>query len=259
MKLKYKKIILLTTMSTMGIGLLTLSISQDRPQAKQNLSTNESIEAAANMSKEEDAQVFSLGDTMEASVLLAEEPTPIATPTPTPIPVYDLEENSKIDSFFEDYYAAKAKSDISKIKSLYSDPSQAETLEQLQKKVKFIEDYLNIKSYAKKGIEEGTYIAYAYHEIKFTNINTLAPGLSKFYLVTDDEGNLRIFSGEMDSSLREYYVERNNDEDVQELIDMTNEKSKEAKASDEDLQIFWDGVDSLANSEKTQAEGDSEE
>lgn len=258
MKLKYKKIVLLTTMSTMGIGLLTLSISQDRPQAKQSISDNSSIEATAKLSTE-DTEVFALSDTLEANIAPTTEPTAVPTPSPTPIPVYNLEENSDIDNFFEDYYAAKAKSDISKIKSLYRDPSKAETLEQLQKKVKFIEDYLNIKTYSKKGLEEGTYIVYAYHEIKFTNINTLAPGLSKFYLVTDDEGNLRIFSGEMEAELLEYYVARNNDEDVQELIKMTEDKSKKAKKSDEDLKIFWDGLDSLANSEKTQAEGDSEE
>ena len=34
MKLRYKKIILLTSLSTMGIGLLTLSISQGIPKQR---------------------------------------------------------------------------------------------------------------------------------------------------------------------------------------------------------------------------------
>ena len=47
-----------------------------------------------------------------------------------------------------------------------------------------------------------TYIVYVYHEIKFNSINTLAPGLSKFYVITDSEGNLKIYSEEMDRNYK---------------------------------------------------------
>ena len=45
MKLKYKKVILLTTLCTMGIGLLTLSISQSKPRA-QDIKADDGIVAS---------------------------------------------------------------------------------------------------------------------------------------------------------------------------------------------------------------------
>jgi hypothetical protein len=255
MKLKYKKIILLTTMSTMGIGLLTLSISQDKPKAQESLNPETRKESTELLNGSEEATLFSATDTEAAGPTLT--PTPVATPTPiptpTPLPIYELEENKKMDSLFEDYYAAKASSDISKLKSLYSDPSQAESKEELESKVKYIEEYRNIKSYSKKGYIEGTYIVYVYSDIKFASINTLAPSLAKLYVVTDEEGNLKVFSGEMDPEQKAYFDERNGDEDVQKLILETDEKGKKAKDSDEDLMIFWSGLDKLAKEEAKDA------
>ncbi len=263
MKLKYKKMILLTTMSTMGIGLLTLSINQDQTEAKGNTRSEASMEASARVNDEDNVSMLTAptDEAVEAAITSVLEaaptqaPTPI--PTPTPIPVYALEENSEIDDLFEDYYAAKSSSDVDKLKSLYSDSAKVESMEQLQSKVLHIEQYDNIKSYSKKGLEEGSYITYVYHEIKFNSINTLAPGLAKFYLIADDQGKLKIFSSEMTPEMKEYFDARNMDEDVQNLINMTNQKSEEAKVKDEDLKIFWESLDNLAgndNSERTSEE-----
>lgn len=265
MKLKYKKMILLTTMSTMGIGMLTLSISHDQPKAQESSKFEDSSEL---MSSIDDALAFTAnaesGVPTEEPVASPEPtptPSPTPIPTPTPIPVYELEELEKMDALFMDYYNAKAGRDIGKIRSLSSDPSQTESLEELEKLVKYIEEYKNIKSYAKKSYEPGAYIVYVYHEIKFARINTLAPSLSKFYVVTNDEGNLRIYSEEKSPELKEYYDARNGDADIQELFTMTNEKSEEAKAKDEDLMIFWNGLDGLSqvstDNDSSQAQGDS--
>ncbi len=252
MKLKYKKIILLTTMSTMGIGLLTLSISHDKPRAQESLNPEAKQESMELLSDSGDVAALSASiEDTSAEPTLSPTPTaaPTPLPTPTPLPVYELEENKKMDALFEDYYAAKAISDTSKLESLYSDPTKAESKETLESKVKYIEEYRNIKSYSKKGYLEGTYIVYVYSDIKFASINTLAPSLAKLYVITDSEGNLKIFSGEMDPELKEYFNERNNDEDVQKLIIETDEKGDKAKESDEDLMIFWTGLDKLANND----------
>ncbi len=255
MKLKYKKIILLTTMSTMGIGLLTLSISQDKPKAQESLNPETRKEATELAGGSEASTLYSVNseaiaaDATEPTLSPTLEVTPTPIPTPTPFPVFELEENNKMDALFEDYYAAKASSDISKLKSMYSDPSKAESKEVLESKVKYIEEYRNIKSYAKKGYLEGTYIVYVYSDIKFASINTLAPSLAKLYVVTDDQGNLKVFSGDMDPELKAYFDERNNDEDVQKLIVETDDKGAKAKKSDEDLMIFWSGLDKLAKSD----------
>lgn len=257
MKLKYKKIILLTSLSTMGIGLLTLSISQNKPKAEEKVNPPTSIVADAKVSDDGDdepavsAMRANLEDTEEADEAEA-TPIPTPIPTPTPIPIYSLEEMEGMDAFIEVFFMAKASSDIDTLKSLYLDTSKVQTREQLQKMVQYIEDYRNVKTYSKRSFEEGAYIVYAYHEIKFSSINTLAPGLSKFYVITDEDGNFKIVSN-MTPEVQDYFNARNEDADVLELIQSTNEKSEEAKAKDEDLMIFWNGLDELAKSNDEQS------
>lgn len=264
MKFKYKKMILLITMSSMGIGLLTLSITKDQSKAKGNIEASAETSALLNgndemrmfAALEEDVDIAPKEGLNVASntdgTLVVPTVAPTLAPTPTPIPVYPLEENEAMDSLFEDYYIAKSVSDVKKIQTMFSDPSKIESQEQMQSKVKFIEEYRNIKSYSKKGLEEGSFITYVYHEIKFSGINTLAPGLAKFYVVTDEQGDFKIYSDEMDATLKEYFASRNMDEDVIALIDKTNKNSKEAKEKDEDLKIFWDGLDNLAGNDNAQ-------
>jgi hypothetical protein len=87
----------------------------------------------------------------------------------------------------------------------------------------------------------------------------MAPGMSKFYLVQGDDGKYKIYSGEMDNDLKEYFDERNNDTDVKELLDMTNEKGEEAKEKDEDLKTFWDSIDKLAGEQQEDSKAKSKE
>lgn len=250
MKLKYKKVILFTTMSIMGIGLLTLSVTKDNTKA-QDKKVNGTVQ-----------ETFADTDTEDVNQLSV---TPIVTavpsPSPTPLPIYDVEKNAypEINELFKKFYEAKNDRDVDAIKKLLDDPSKVDSQDELQKKTEYIEEYTNITTYTKKGYKAGTYIVYVYHEIKFTGINTPAPGLSKFYVVTGDDGKPKIFSGELDEETKAYYDERNNDEDVVALIDMTNKKSEKAIKSDEDLQTFWESINKLADKGNKKAEGDSGE
>lgn len=264
MKLKYKKIILLTTMSTMGIGLLTLSISHDKTDAKESLSPNVTAETLAdNVNTQQDVAALDAQVTQAITGQPTITAAPTPSPTPTPLPVYDIEQEGTypdIDKLIDDYYAAKNNRDVKALKKLLSDPSKADSQEELQKKTEYIDDYRDIKTYTKKGFIDGTYIVYAYHEIKFTSINTPAPGLAKFYIITDADNKMKIFSGEMDEETKAYYDERNFDEDVASLIEMTDKKGDEAIQKDEDLLNFWKSIDEMANnnsSGQTTGEGDS--
>jgi hypothetical protein len=264
MKLKYKKIILLTTMSTMGIGLLTLSVSHDKSKAEvssspkaaaevmaENFTTEES--AVADTELNENNALEEETELQETPMLAAEpsvSPTPDVTSVPAALPVYAIEQEGtypEIDQLIKDYYTAENNRDLKALKSLLSDPTNADTQEELQQKTEYIEEYKSIKTYTKKGYIEGTYIVYAYSEIKFTSINTPAPGLAQFYIITGDDGKLKIFSGEMNEETSAYYAARNSDEDVTTLIEMTEKKSDEAKKSDEDLYNFWKSMNDMTN------------
>lgn len=255
MKLKYKKIILLTTMSTMGIGLLTISLSHDKTTAEDNSGVTatmktEAFDAAAE-SEDESVQVLGVADATSAAIA-----TPTLEPTPTPLPIYPIEEEGypKIEKLVKEYYTAKNNRDVEALKALSSDPSAVESQEELQQKTEYIENYLDVKAYVQKSFKEGTYIVYAYHEIKFTGINTTAPGLSKFLVITDENNELKFFSGTMDEEMQTYYNERSNDEDVVALMNLTNEKSQKAMDKDEDLKNFWNSVAEMANSKQSQEE-----
>ncbi len=261
MKLKYKKIILLTTMSTMGIGILTLSVSQDRPKAEEKTAaTMLSSEMLPEANASDNEMLRAAEDAIATPTVTA---APTSVPTPTPVPVYPIEEKGTypdIDALFDSYYTAKNNRDLDTLKSILSDPSKVESEEQLQTKTEYIEDYRKIKAYTKKSMKEGEYIVYVYHEIKFTSINTPAPGLAKFYVITGEDKKLKIFSGDMDAETKAYYDERNSDEDVIALIEMTDEKSTNAIEKDQDLKSFWESIDAMtSNGDTEKAEGDSAE
>ncbi|NLJ96511.1 MAG: hypothetical protein GX321_05110 [Clostridiales bacterium] len=255
MKLKYKKIILLTTLCTMGIGLLTLSLTQNNPKAEERENTNskqeENIQEDA-LNKNDVATMSAIDDESKVDTDLAATstptPSPTPSPTPTPIPVHPLEEADDMEPLFEEFYMAKVAIDLDKHRELYMNPDRVESKETLEKLVQYIEEYKNIKVYAKKGMDEGTFIVYVYHDIKFAGINTLAPGVSKFYVVTNEAGEYKIVDEkDMSSFELDYFLERNEDEDVQLLLQETNTKGEEAKDKDEDLMIFWNGLNNLAN------------
>ena len=56
-----------------------------------------------------------------------------------------------------------------------------------------------------------------------------------------------IYSGVMDKETKDYYSARNDDTDVQKLINATNKKGEDAKAKDKDLRVYWESIDNMAS------------
>ena len=259
MRFKNKKILLYILMTTMASGLLTLTFGQVIPVALggENPKTSDVIAASES---EYDLLSASNQDEIEAAShnLRTSSPTvaPTQSPMPTsvPLPVYAIEEEGypEVEKLMQDYYAAKIKRDVGKLRSLSFYPENVSTEEQLIIDTEYDEDYRNIKCYTQKGPKEGTYIVYVYYETKITGINTLAPNLSKIYLVTDNEGNLRTYDGEMDVELKEYFDARNNDEGFKELLETMGQKIDEARSKDENLRDFWDEIANKKTSEEAE-------
>lgn len=247
MKIKDKKILFLILMINMVIGIAILvynpmSSVLRKPGDKETA-------AAANLEKKtlfakqekKDSDTVTL---MSVSPTPTPSPTPI--PTPTPLPVYPLEEKgypSEIDTLVETYYEAKSSCDIDTLKSISSEPSNVISKKQLLQLVEGIDEYDNIKCYVKKAYEEGAYIVFVYYDIKFIGLNTLAPSLSKLYIITDRTGTLKIYDGEISEELKEYLNARSEDEDVLVLRDHTNQLAEKAKEKDKDLKAFWEILD----------------
>ncbi len=263
MKLKHKKAILLSMMCTMGIGLIIILISSDKSNEEENNSNSAGLFV---MSVETDADKHNDSQDSSDNTVITEAVTPVLTaapipsPTPTPLPVHNIEESGypKITELITNYYNAVNNCDVDTLQNLANDPSAVYTTEELKQITEYYDGYRDIKAYVKKGYIDGTYIVYAYYEIKIINIKTPAPCLSKFYVITDPNGDLKIFFGTiMDEETKAYYDARNTDEDVVDLITMTNEKYDKAKASDKDLKNFCDKLGQLENSADTAENTDS--
>lgn len=240
----------------MGIGFLTLFVGTLSPISsadglteemnikEENYNTNNNLKNEGEPKDNDNDLVSAFNATTNPTYTSPPSPTPSPSPTPTPPPVFELVEGGHpdIEKFFQDYYVIKNSCDYTLLKSLMTDPDKIQPLPDLQKETRFLDDIRDITCYIMKSYEEDSYIVYVYHEIKYINIKTPYPKLDKFYLITDEEGNLKIFSSEMDETLKAYYEERDEDEKVLELIQSTNEKAKEALNNDVDLRVYLEAL-----------------
>ena len=111
-----------------------------------------------------------------------------------------------------------------------------------RRKSLFLDDIRDLSYYIMKSYEDNAYIVYVYYEMKYVNIKTPLPRLDKFYLITDNDGNLKIYNSEMDDILKTYYEERDNDEAVVDIINHTNYKARQAMESDEELRVYVEAL-----------------
>lgn len=236
MKLKYKKMIMIVSMSIMGIGMVTFSINykpNNLPTHFEKSKTSvKNISESFKISKENDVQSKFL---------------PTVTPSVTPdvdiiskavaTNVLEKDAYNDINKLIKKYYVAKLKNDIDNFKPLVNN-SKLIDMEDNSRRTKYIDDYKNFACYTKKAIEEGTFIVYVYQEVKFTNIETLVPGLDRFYVKTNDKGKPYIYFGEMDKDTEKYINEIQESEDIMKLINSVNKKYEKAVAKDSALYKF---------------------
>ena len=249
MKFMDKKIISIIYMITVVIGSAILVYYPTGSM----LSEEENVAATAKLapSNSDEEEILAKDDTI---TLMSTDaiPTPLVTPiptiapTPTPLPVYPLVEKgfpSKLENLVKIYYEAKVNCDIDTLKSISSHPDNVISKKKLLQLVEGIDDYENIQCYVKNSYEEGAYIVFVYYDIKFIGLKTLAPSLSKLYIITDEAGEFKLYDGELSEELGAYIRARSEDEDVIELREHTNQLADEAKEKDEDLKAFWDILD----------------
>lgn len=255
MKLKYKKIIILISMCTMGIGLITFSITG---QSKN--SSTDVEESSTNMVAFNPEAV----DTIDDQAILSNT-VPSISPIPTIAPEVEADDASitlkaanatdelqknaydDINDLIKKYLNAKLSDDIDKFKPLVNDVSILD-LDDIARKTKYIQKYKNIDCYTKKGPEEGSFIVYAYHEVKFTSIKTLAPAMNEFYVKTDENGKRYIYLGKIDSQTEEYFNQVRESDEIMDLIYSVNDKMEKATNKDDELKQFYLKLEESAQS-----------
>ena len=182
--------------------------------------------------------VFSLhrGSSGEESKKDSEDATETVSTEPIPVPDdIQLEQNAyeEINSFFTKYYNALAEADFDTLADmgevLDDDVKAKRTV-----RAGYTEDYENMSCYTIEGPESDSYIVFVYYEIKFKNIDTLAPGLSTFFIIKDGDSFKLKDIGSLPDNEKEYITEVASSDDVQKLledVDVLYQKNTEADAT----------------------------
>ena len=248
MKLKHRKLILIISLSAMGVGLISVGIASSKKENNKSIESMESIitpivtvtpteELTVTPSPENDTQA------QNDETTKAENPTdvPTDTPTPTSVPLEE-DKNSDVNKLISKYLQAKLDGKKKKLKQMVTDPTCI-NIEEIQKKTEFIEAYDNIKVYTKKATGDIDYIAYVYMEVKIASIDTKAPALDEYYIKKVD-GEYKIVLGNISDETAEYIAQERESEDVMNLLESVNKKLKKAKKKDKQLSKFCSKLDS---------------
>ena len=146
-----------------------------------------------------------------------------------------------VDQFVAAYYAAMADGNAESYKLMRDHTSETETVTMLAQS-KYIEKYENIICYTKTGPIANSYIVYAYYEVKFMNLDTLAPALKRLFLCTAEDGSLYVVDTVTDEQMLAYIEEVSQQVDVQDLFTEVQVKYLEAVDSDANLKTFMDNL-----------------
>ena len=156
------------------------------------------------------------------------------------VPDDKIEQNAyeEINSFFTSYYQAVAEGNIDALSAM-GVVIDAEEAARIKVKAGYTEDYENMSCYTKPGPEDDSYIVFVYYEIKFRSIDTLAPGLSTFYLCTDNDGEYYLKDiGSLPQNMKDYIKAIANQADVQSLLTEVDTLYSTNTDSDPTLKAF---------------------
>lgn len=195
----------------------------------------------------------------EQSVEAGDAATTDAAEPDYTLPEVSLEENAYADvnELVNHYFDAVTNGDSATIAS-FVDATGEEELIKIEKESAYIDEFDNVKVYTKPGPLPDSYIAFVYYEIKFTNINTLAPALTTLYVRPGEDGSLYICDGGMTAQDTDYIKSMVGQEDVADLFTMVQTKYEEAVDADADLGTFMAGLDAKLKAEVTEAMAQSQ-
>lgn len=152
-----------------------------------------------------------------------------------------LQENAydELNQFITIYLAAMENGDRDTYTSMRDATDETELI-RMEKKSNYIESYQNISCYTKPGPWDNSYVVYVYSEVKFYDLDTVAPGLNTLFLCTNENGDLYVGIDAKDDKVDAYIQSISAQEDVADLFNLVQVKYVEAVDSDEVLKTFLD-------------------
>ena len=170
------------------------------------------------------------------------------------VPDVALEENAyaEVNDLVANYFNAMTNGDTATITALRDTVPQEELIK-IEKESAYIDEFDGIKVYTKPGPMAGSYVAFVYYEIKFSGIDTLAPGLTTFYLCPREDGSLYICDGNMTQQDTDYVKAIVAQADVADVFARVETKYAEAMDADASLKEFMEGLSAKLDAEVSQA------
>lgn len=153
--------------------------------------------------------------------------------------IVPLEENAvpEVNELLQQYYQAAADGDMDTLNALVNTYDE-DTQIYLEKMSGHIEYYQNIVCYTKPGPVDGSYIVYAYYEVKFKDLDTAVPGISPYLVYPKEDGSLYIYEGDVDEAVNAYVEEVSAQDDVIDLMNRVQVVFNEAVMQDDNLNNY---------------------
>ena len=151
----------------------------------------------------------------------------------------------EVNELVNKYFSAAAAGDIETLKTIIwpFDENQQNLISQLSQ---YIESYNNISCYTKIGPVKDSYFVSVYHDTKFVDIETLAPGVTTLYIHRDETSGALYIDNRPQEELEPEVIAFNQDyihaEDVVELKNSVDAKAQEVLVADEKLKSFVEGT-----------------
>lgn len=158
----------------------------------------------------------------------------------TEIPEVPLVQDAvpEINELFNTYYAAMVEGDTDTMSKLMDHLDAMEILK-AQETSKYLEAYPTVEVYTKTGPKEGTYIAYVYTEVKFSDYDKPLPGMRTYYVCRNENGEYYLNEdGEEDENVLNYISEVSLQDDVIDLNNKVAVAYNDMIAEDEALADF---------------------
>ena len=176
----------------------------------------------------EEQMAESMESSMEESKDTIESSAAVEITLDRVIPEVALQEMSEgaMYTLMATYYNALANGDVATIKNISNYVEDTEII-RIQELSKYIESYPLIEIYVKPGPIENSYVAYVYTHVTFYGHEDELPGLTAFYVCTDEAGNLYLNEGENPDDILEYISTVSLQDDVVELNNKVNAEYNE--------------------------------
>lgn len=152
-----------------------------------------------------------------------------------------VENDPAILEMVQKYYTAVGNKDIETLKQLVE--SLDEKDQQAIESNDIIESYNNIAVYSKDGLEEGSYVVYAYYEGKLVGLDTMVPSLMGLYLKTGEDGKLYVADWDNDEAVKAHIEKQKSEQDVKDLIERVDQACQVAEDSDPALKAYMESLE----------------